>query len=576
MQNDKRRLYAVQRQNAFIKASPYKPQAIDGQAAKPFIGRLLQAIRPHDAAGVQKVRLGPYKDGGYVMLEPGRDGVAYSLGISTYSPWDMEMAERGFKVHQYDASIASTPTPHPNIIFHPYFIMDRDVLPDNARRLLPELTANGDWNQNNMILQIDVEGAEWEIFAAMGERALKKFRQIIVEFHGLAFDMRKLAILEKLRATHTPVHAHYNNYGQRFQYVNNFIYQPHLLEISYARNDDYIFTPCNNYFPTPLDAKNVQDKPDIPIGFFDILLEDFNVSADTEQSPPPPQEIPKEFYDGFTMNGMVDVQHRYFDSRTFGKNTHNTRQVYDTVFQALEDASFQYYGDEVRVFYDALNDYNIAGKRVLVWGLAGCNCEAIALWKNAAEVYVVDYNKPVCDHASVHTVTHAELRKLGMKFDAAISFSSFEHDGLGRYGDPVNPDGDLLAMQEAGKYLKDDGTLFLGVPLGPDCLCWNAHRIYGPVRLPLLLRGWLPLDAYSIYPSVFEGAPGAIRQPLLVLKKCVASCDYTEQLMHRYASNLACEHCKGDGTKDGKILGQILAFMLRDRLIGSLQSSAAA
>jgi len=104
----------------------------------------------------------------------------------------------------------------------------------------------------------------------------------------------------------------------------------------------------------------------------------------------------------------------------------------------------------------------------------------------------------------------------------------------------------------------------------------NAHRIYGPVRLPLLLRDWLPLDVYSIYPGVFEGAPGEIRQPLLVLKKCVSNCEYTEQLMHRYTSNLACGHCKGDGTKDGKILGQILAFMLRDRLIGSLQSSAAA
>ncbi len=31
-------------------------------------------------------------------------------------------------------------------------------------------------------------------------------------------------------------------------------------------------------------------------------------------------------------------------------------------------------------------------------------------------------------------------------FDAAFSMSSFDHDGLGRYGDPLGPDSDLLAM----------------------------------------------------------------------------------------------------------------------------------
>ena len=566
MTQELRRLYAVKRQKDFIKASPYKPQTIESRPAGAFIGRLLQAIRPYDAAGAQKVRLGPYKDGGYVMLEPGYGGVAYSLGISHYAPWDMEMAERGFKVHQYDASIADTPTPHPKIIFHPYFIMDRPALPDNARRLPQELSANGDGDEKDIILQIDVEGAEWEIFAAMDEKTLGKFRQIIVEFHRLGFNADKLAILEKLRRTHTPVHVHYNNYGRKFQYINNFIYHPNLLEISYARNDDYIYTPCSQYFPTSIDARNDQDKPDIPIGFFDILLEDFNV-PDLAATDAPPREIPDEHYAAFTMHGQVEVQPFYRDSRTFGNNVHISRAAYDRVFKALEDQSFRYYGDEIRAFYDALDDYSVAGKRVLVFGLTGCNCEAMALWKKAAEVYVVDYNKPSCDHEAVHTLTPDELRKLALKFDAAISFSSFEHDGLGRYGDPINPEGDLRAMQEAAAYLKDKGILFLGVPLGADCLCWNAHRIYGPVRLPLLLRGWLPLDAYSIYPDVFGGAAGKVRQPLLVLEKCSAGRQYAGQFVNRLKFCLSSAgKAEARGTKNNKLLGQILEFMLLDRL----------
>jgi hypothetical protein len=212
-----------------------------------------------------------------------------------------------------------------------------------------------------------------------------------------------------------------------------------------------------------------------------------------------------------------------------------------------------------------MDDYDVSGKHVLVWGLDGCNCEAIALWKNAAEVYVVDYNTPTCEHKSVHTITHDELRKSGMEFDVAISFSLFEHDGLGRYGDPINPDGDLHAMQDAGTYVKEDGIFFLGVPLGSDCLVWNAHRIYGPVRLPLLLRDWLPLDVYSICSSVFDAPPGGVwhRQPLLVLKKDISCRHNVNELVARLKSiRPSADTAKRQGTKNNMILCQILEFML--------------
>lgn len=32
--------------------------------------------------------------------------------------------------------------------------------------------------------------------------------------------------------------------------------------------------------------------------------------------------------------------------------------------------------------------------------------------------------------------------------------------------------------------------LFLGVPVGNDTLVFNQHRIYGPIRFPLLIKGW--------------------------------------------------------------------------------------
>lgn len=248
---------------------------------------------------------------------------------------------------------------------------------------------------------------------------------------------------------------------------------------------------------------------------------------------PPPNTIPETKYNEFTLNGKISTQSIYYDASSGCLAPTNTAQDYKRAFEQLEEGTFKYveYGDEVYELYDAFDKYDLKDKTVLVWGLAGLNCEAIALWKGASKVYVVDYNKPTCEHEKIVVLSHEELEKSGIKTDFAISFSSFEHDGLGQYGDPINPTGDFNAMQKAKKYLKDKGILFLGVPMGKDCLVWNAHRIYGEIRLPLLLKGWACIDVFNFYGDVSADFPfdmplGAVPQPLLVLENI--STDFPE------------------------------------------------
>jgi hypothetical protein len=205
--------------------------------------------------------------------------------------------------------------------------------------------------------------------------------------------------------------------------------------------------------------------------------------------------------------------------------------MYQKVFQQFENKTFDYYTGEINALYDAFDKYHFSGKTVMIWGLAGCNCEALALYKGAEKVYVIDYNKPMCDHGRIVVLSHKELRESDIKTDYSISFSSFEHDGLGQYGDPLDPEGDLRAMKEARLHLKEDGLLFLGVGISKDCLVWNAHRIYGETRLPLLLKGWKPIDVFNSYGDVTPDFPfdmplGALPQPLLVLQKI--STDFLE------------------------------------------------
>jgi SAM-dependent methyltransferase len=53
-----------------------------------------------------------------------------------------------------------------------------------------------------------------------------------------------------------------------------------------------------------------------------------------------------------------------------------------------------------------------------------------------------------------------------------------EHVGLGRYGDALDPDGDLKAVTELKRVLAPAGTLLFVVPTGKPKIMFNAHRIY--------------------------------------------------------------------------------------------------
>jgi len=76
---------------------------------------------------------------------------------------------------------------------------------------------------------------------------------------------------------------------------------------------------------------------------------------------------------------------------------------------------------------------------------------------------------------------HADLTRLPFPDNSIKTLScmhTVEHVGLGRYGDPINPDGDLKAMSELKRVLAKDGSLLFVVPVGIPRIEFNAHRIY--------------------------------------------------------------------------------------------------
>lgn len=81
--------------------------------------------------------------------------------------------------------------------------------------------------------------------------------------------------------------------------------------------------------------------------------------------------------------------------------------------------------------------------------------------------------------------TQADATNLdGIPDRSVISLSSLcapEHFGLGRYGDPVDPEACFAAMRSMQRVLAEGGRLYIAVPVGDKSgVAFNAHRIFTP------------------------------------------------------------------------------------------------
>jgi SAM-dependent methyltransferase len=62
--------------------------------------------------------------------------------------------------------------------------------------------------------------------------------------------------------------------------------------------------------------------------------------------------------------------------------------------------------------------------------------------------------------------------------DSISALHSIEHFGLGRYGDPIDYNGHLKAIKNITKILKTGGKFYFSVPIGPQRINFNAHRVF--------------------------------------------------------------------------------------------------
>jgi len=221
-----------------------------------------------------KIRLGRVKDGGYVIGELG-DGGAYdcyiSAGIAGEESFSSDFINKynmtEYNSFGFDGTITGYPYQYTNKIS--FIKKNINSFNDDNNSNLSYLAQK----YNNIFLKMDIEGGEYAFLSSIHESSLAKFKQIVIEFHGITDDKwqapysDKVKCLEKLAKTHYIIHAHGNNNGHCVKNI------PDVIELTYIRKEYFTQIPKLNTKPLPshLDSPNIFYQPDIDLNFYPFV-----------------------------------------------------------------------------------------------------------------------------------------------------------------------------------------------------------------------------------------------------------------------------------------------------------------
>lgn len=94
--------------------------------------------------------------------------------------------------------------------------------------------------------------------------------------------------------------------------------------------------------------------------------------------------------------------------------------------------------------------------------------------------------------------------------DSLSCLHALEHFGLGRFGDPVNYDGYIAGLNNLYKILKKGGKFYCSVPIGPQRIEFNAHRVFSVSYLLECFADKYHIDHYSFVDDrgdLYENTP---------------------------------------------------------------------
>lgn len=240
--------------------------------------------------------------------------------------------------------------------------------------------------------------------------------------------------------------------------------------------------------------------------------------------------IPPQLINEFTLFGRIPVINSFRDDSKILHSKWDNNFILNHINNYTENKILNNlcgqttYGiDTVRYLLHSFVKYNIINKKVAVIGSETPWIEAMLI-NLGNNVTTIEYNVPEINSNYLNVKNYFDyFENNNHEYNAIVSFSSIEHSGLGRYGDPIDPNGDIKTMKTIYNNLKNDGFLIWGAPIGKDCLVYNLHRIYGRIRLPLIFGDFKEIQWIGGNKEELLNIPlldaNSFVQPVVVLQK---------------------------------------------------------
>ncbi len=231
---------------------------VTAQTSVERIQNLITALGPR-SSGHELIRMGPNGDGGYLVPDD-LAGVSacFSPGVCSVSDFEKDCADRGMQVFLADKSVEGPAVEHEKFHFIKKYIGSFST---NDFITMDEWVASSNLDpDSDLLLQMDIEGFDYETLLNLSDRLMRRFRLIIIEFHSLdslwnqAYFKLGSRCFEKLLHTHACVHLHPNNC--RGLAVRSGVSIPQVMEFTFLRKDRMRESAEALVFPHKLDFDN--------------------------------------------------------------------------------------------------------------------------------------------------------------------------------------------------------------------------------------------------------------------------------------------------------------------------------
>ena len=213
------------------------------------------------ATDIELLRFGGNADGSYIvpLLDFGYDGVV-SPGVGQSFEFEKAVAGDDCRVVLIDGTVDQPQNLPPGFVFLQK-MLGSSTNPERNQISIKEVTNQYFPTSRSLVLQMDIEGGEYEVLNSINEDDLIPFATILVEFHhlhklyeGLSWNSEIKRAIQIFERDFILIHTHPNNAGGFFLW--RFRKLPKVVETTWVRKSLVGEVHGQAKLPHPLDRRN--------------------------------------------------------------------------------------------------------------------------------------------------------------------------------------------------------------------------------------------------------------------------------------------------------------------------------